>query len=132
VAITRSQNNRAFRSNPNMIAKEENYKLLWRIKPGHKITEPSAQIPTNLFGSKHSKPSLSQNNRAFRSNPNSEDESKGVINMSQNNRAFRSNPNAYINEKKELFEGYVKSQNNRAFRSNPNNLKEKIFPNLGW
>jgi len=62
-----SQNNRAFRSNPNCVFCDAQKKINC-----HKITEPSAQIPT-----KERKPmsfttlwALSQNNRAFRSNPN--------------------------------------------------------------
>jgi len=66
----RSQNNRAFRSNPNFLKNvRDDVKY---PKLSHKITEPSAQIPTGpkyilIDAGAHLG---SQNNRAFRSNPN--------------------------------------------------------------
>jgi len=77
----------------------------------------------------------SQNNRAFRSNPNEinlNDLFECADNLlSQNNRAFRSNPNKKIWRWK--WDRNWMSQNNRAFRSNPNmifsgrqNLPKKV------
>jgi len=89
-----SQNNRAFRSNPNFLGGQD---------------AEMAEI------------AASQNNRAFRSNPNKDERNPDVYEFaflsSQNNRAFRSNPNdAWLY----VITAGVASQNNRAFRSNPN------------
>jgi len=66
-----SQNNRAFRSNPNHFFSNgyNNDSLQYNC---HKITEPSAQIPTIMSNivDKIIRATTSQNNRAFRSNPN--------------------------------------------------------------
>jgi len=44
----------------------------------HKITEPSAQIPTTYTATLDDDSSLSQNNRAFRSNPNRHEVRRGM------------------------------------------------------
>jgi len=62
-----SQNNRALRSNPNIILKNIGGET---IEIRHKITEPYAQIPTASSKSSKITDHWSQNNRALRSNPN--------------------------------------------------------------
>jgi len=117
-----SQNNRAFRSNPN------NYNTILKnildsnISPMSQNNRAFRSNPNKkkTKNSRRSKES-SQNNRAFRSNPNQQN---GIFvriieKRSQNNRAFRSNPNSLKLER----DGWrIESQNNRAFRSNPNSL----------
>jgi len=46
------------------------FNLLLVLLISHKITEPSAQIPTFGLGFLEKNKERSQNNRAFRSNPN--------------------------------------------------------------
>jgi len=147
-----SQNNRAFRSNPNsstiLIMEGENStchkitepsaqipthasapKATKTNKISHKITEPSAQIPTKKSGlsscTMNALDWMSQNNRAFRSNPNLYRQHLMFhIVESQNNRAFRSNPNFSLEIDFYLMCGKKMSQNNRAFRSNPNEFSD--------
>ena len=92
----KSQNNRAFRSNPNQfiltLMKNKSESLL-----RHKITEPSAQIPTWIFMTF----SMQFLNRHKITEPSAQIPTKmkkyrRLKMKSQNNRAFRSNPNSFL------------------------------------